>query len=410
MASLTMGTQPYSCSEPVKLLTGVDTSLDWNIQVSGASTASGSDLLKDFSRQQSAFSELGGPVGLDDLTSGELALKPVVRSPIKAIQPPPGFEEEHTMAGGGSLFKDLGAASQGEESIEDISGKIQELQQKLELLKLQQEEQVQLSQLRKLREQLRKQQQAIHQPRPFPQPEQSEEWIQPLASTTPAVVPAHVSATAPPALQDGVNWDGVVTVMMRNLPNKYTQQKLKVEIDEAGFAGAYDFLYVPMDKQFGANKGYAFINFLDNRFVHSFRTRFEGRCMSSYKSGKIVQISPASLQGFEANYEHFSNSSVIRGDPKNRPLFIRKSLKGKCLASEPAPLRSTMPPPVQLPYPTNSTPAYPSFMPGSVAGRPPAPAPAQPGHNLTRKFCTSCGERLNLPAARFCTSCGDRIY
>eukprot|EP00913_Durusdinium_trenchii_P008493 g7975.t1 len=58
-------------------------------------------------------------------------------------------------------------------------------------------------------------------------------------------------------------WETVTTVMMRNLPNKYTQQMLLGELRDAGFhmQEDFDFFYLPMDHSNCANLGYCFINF-----------------------------------------------------------------------------------------------------------------------------------------------------
>jgi len=117
-------------------------------------------------------------------------------------------------------------------------------------------------------------------------------------------------------------WSDVFTVMMRNLPNKYTQQMLRTELHQAGFEGMYDFLYLPIDPETSANKGYAFIDFINPNYVWKFKERFEGKQMARFNSHKFVAVSRAALQGFEANFRHYSLARCNRGDPSARPLFL----------------------------------------------------------------------------------------
>lgn len=119
-------------------------------------------------------------------------------------------------------------------------------------------------------------------------------------------------------------WNNEVTVMMRNVPKKLTQHALLDEINSRGFAGTYDFLYLPMDQDSKVNRGYAFINFMDPAYAASFKAFYEGRQLNQYSSRKFIAILPAVLQGFEANREHFSTRRVSREDPGARPLFLRE--------------------------------------------------------------------------------------
>lgn len=145
------------------------------------------------------------------------------------------------------------------------------------------------------------------------------------AASLPASTPqpsTHGTAGAPVPPPE---WAGVSTVMMRNLPNKYTQHMLLDELSQSGFTGTFDFLYLPIDPETNANRGYAFINFTDPSFAWMLRMSYEGRKMSRFNSDKVVSVAPAALQGFEANYAHYSTSRVNRGDPAARPLFLRES-------------------------------------------------------------------------------------
>eukprot|EP00931_Biecheleriopsis_adriatica_P018714 TRINITY_DN13003_c1_g1_i1.p1 TRINITY_DN13003_c1_g1~~TRINITY_DN13003_c1_g1_i1.p1 ORF type:complete len:519 (+),score=95.61 TRINITY_DN13003_c1_g1_i1:41-1597(+) len=119
-------------------------------------------------------------------------------------------------------------------------------------------------------------------------------------------------------------WENVTTVMVRNIPNKYNQQLFMEDLKIKGFLGCYDFLYVPIDPGTQANRGYAFLNFTDAQFAWMFRLAYEGQRMGNFNSDKLVSVSPAKLQGFEANYVHYSSSRINRGDPALRPLFLRQ--------------------------------------------------------------------------------------
>jgi len=119
------------------------------------------------------------------------------------------------------------------------------------------------------------------------------------------------------------DWGTTTTVMMRNLANKYTQSLLLTEINEAGFVGTYDFLYLPIDTDTNANKGYAFINFSEPGFAWMFKQAFEGQRMQMFNSDKVVSVFAATLQGFDNNHAHYVNARCNRGDPACRPLFLR---------------------------------------------------------------------------------------
>jgi len=95
-------------------------------------------------------------------------------------------------------------------------------------------------------------------------------------------------------------------------------------VNTAGFLNMYDFMYLPIDSDTDANRGYAFINFLSPSLSFLFKLIFEGKRFGNSNSHKIVSVVPATLQGFEANYAHYSKTRITQGDPAARPLFFRQ--------------------------------------------------------------------------------------
>jgi len=213
-------------------------------------------------------------------------------------------------------------------------------------------------------------------------------------------------------------WASVYTVMMRNLPNKYTQQLLLEELNDSGFLGTFDFLYLPIDPDTMANKGYAFISFISPASAWLLRLTYEGRKMSRFNSDKVVSVSPAALQGFEANYAHYSTARVSRGDPALRPLFLRESdIKGTLLKSGPGRRRGgrrSAGSLIDVAARQHQTRQHQQARPVAVAS---AKAPTAPGSavyfglntgkqsNLVAKFCPYCGGACQ-PEHKFCKFCG----
>mmetsp|Transcript_87121 Transcript_87121/g.137496 ORF Transcript_87121/g.137496 Transcript_87121/m.137496 type:complete len:424 (-) Transcript_87121:79-1350(-) len=115
----------------------------------------------------------------------------------------------------------------------------------------------------------------------------------------------------------------VTTIMLRNIPNRYTQASLIDELDGVGFSGRYDFFYLPMDVHNRTNVGYAFINFLTPEDAQRFYNIFKEYMFKRHSSKKIAGVSPAHVQGLLSNLEHFLNRAVTQSrDSQYRPIVF----------------------------------------------------------------------------------------
>jgi len=134
-------------------------------------------------------------------------------------------------------------------------------------------------------------------------------------STQPTDYRAPVQATVDyaPAAQGGQGGQGdPTTVMLRNIPNRYTQSHLVNLLDENGFRSLYDFVYLPMDFRNGVNLGYAFVNLLTHQDALNAVQVFHGFSRWFYESSKVCEVSWAHPhQGLEEHVERYRNSPVM---------------------------------------------------------------------------------------------------
>jgi hypothetical protein len=115
--------------------------------------------------------------------------------------------------------------------------------------------------------------------------------------------------------------DSRTTLMVRNIPNKYTQQMLLSEIN-AEFEGKYDFFYLPIDFKNHCNVGYAFINFISHLSVPAFYCKFNGKKWKTFNSEKVCAVSFARIQGKASMISRFQNSSLMEKEEQYRPLLF----------------------------------------------------------------------------------------
>jgi len=126
----------------------------------------------------------------------------------------------------------------------------------------------------------------------------------PPGLAAPAVGPADSTAKPQPCRGKDVEseWPPMTTsVMLRNIPNRYTPEELLHDMVQRGFEGAFDFFYLPTDFATKKNKGYGFINLRTPSLALRFRHVFDGQKLTRYVTQKVLEVSPAVTQGLAAN-------------------------------------------------------------------------------------------------------------
>ncbi|KAK4278967.1 hypothetical protein QN277_016736 [Acacia crassicarpa] len=115
--------------------------------------------------------------------------------------------------------------------------------------------------------------------------------------------------------------DTRTTLMIKNIPNKYTSKMLLSAIDE-NHRGTYDFLYLPIDFKNKCNVGYAFINMVSASHIVPFYKEFNGKKWEKFNSEKVASLAYARIQGKAALVTHFQNSSLMNEDKRCRPILF----------------------------------------------------------------------------------------
>jgi len=112
--------------------------------------------------------------------------------------------------------------------------------------------------------------------------------------------------------QELTNSPPKTTVMLRNLPVGYTRAALLELLQDEGFKGSFDFVYLPMDFASKVCLGYAFVNFIsasDAERCWQVFDGFTGWGMGSEKTCTVTWGDP--YQGLDAHVERYQNSPVM---------------------------------------------------------------------------------------------------
>ena len=107
--------------------------------------------------------------------------------------------------------------------------------------------------------------------------------------------------------------DRRTSIMIKNIPNKFTGELLLNIIDQ-NFKGAYNIFILPTDNNKYKNFGYAFINFTNSYYIPYFYFLFNGKMWSSTNSQKVCEITYSKIQGKKGLISHYQGKIIFQND------------------------------------------------------------------------------------------------
>jgi hypothetical protein len=110
----------------------------------------------------------------------------------------------------------------------------------------------------------------------------------------------------------GAEDPGYTTAMMRNIPSAYTRANLLELLDQQGFLGSYDYVYLPVAFHTELNHGFAFINFTTAEDFKRFQEHFTGFSDWMVPSDRVCEVCWSDVaQGIDAYIERYRNSPLM---------------------------------------------------------------------------------------------------
>eukprot|EP00435_Cladocopium_sp_Y103_P033639 s1701_g8.t1 len=102
------------------------------------------------------------------------------------------------------------------------------------------------------------------------------------------------------------------SVMIKNLPQSCTIEHLQKLLDDAGFSGSYDFLYLPMKFISKLPFGYAFVNLVNPDVTREFWVHFDGyNCCFGDEDSCLAMSWSTDIQGLDEHVARYRNSPVM---------------------------------------------------------------------------------------------------
>ena len=133
------------------------------------------------------------------------------------------------------------------------------------------------------------------------------------------------------------NEDKRTTVIIKNIPNKYTIQLLLIELN-VNFANKFDVIYLPQDKINNCNLGYGFINFINPLYLITFYETFMGKKWNFFNSKKRCFLAYSNYQGKDELINYlFKKLKIKQFNNHKLSEKVKKSVYISCIKNEKGP-------------------------------------------------------------------------
>jgi len=145
-------------------------------------------------------------------------------------------------------------------------------------------------------------------------------------TASPCAILPKPKALAPNSMVD----DSYTTVMIRNMPNNYTRSMVLRMLENRGFCGEFDFLYLPIDHSSTACLGYVFINFTSHAAALRCFDVFSGFSDWNVPSRKVSGVSWSNPhQGLNVNIERYMNSPLMNKSVPDayKPIVLQQGVR-----------------------------------------------------------------------------------
>lgn len=134
----------------------------------------------------------------------------------------------------------------------------------------------------------------------------------------------HVTGSvAVPAAQTKRRPKAKTTLKLEGVPKKLGRDAVLALLDGSGFAGTYDFVYLPIDLRSKCHVGHAVVNFLSEeaaeRFAKTFHQISSRSAFPGYKGAQVCEVLPAKVQGRSAHVEKLRKSELLRSILVQKP-------------------------------------------------------------------------------------------